>query len=108
MLQGPYRIFSATWALGAIAALLWLVARSCGRLVWNRLHGASEDLNPARRHLLGMATAGLGLAPWLIVGYGVVSARLRHQIVESTVSISNLPHAFDGFRIVQLTAIALT
>ncbi len=105
MLQGPYRILSATWALGAIAALLWLVARRCGRLVWTRVHGASQELDPARRRLLGVATAGLGLAPWLIVGYGVVSARLRHQIVESTVSVSNLPNAFDGFRIVQLTDI---
>jgi predicted MPP superfamily phosphohydrolase len=63
-------------------------------------------LDTARRTFLAQAT-GLGVigAAGLLTSYGIYEARKRPGIANVTVPLKNLPPAFDGFRIVQITDI---
>jgi len=111
VLLGPYRMVSAVWSLGALAAFLGLVAFRSSRFAWRRFvppGAAPRDAtpaDPARRRFLETAVAGLGLAPWLVVTYGVSAGRMRHRVERVSVAIPDLPPAFDGLRLLQLTDI---
>jgi predicted MPP superfamily phosphohydrolase len=65
---------------------------------------ASPD--PARREFLLQSSnlVVLGLAG-AVTGYGVYEARRRPGIVKLSIPVKNLPEAFEGFRIVQITDI---
>lgn len=71
------------------------------------LRGGSTPLpNPSRREfLLQMTNLGvLGLAG-LSTAYGIYEARRKPGIVRLTIPLKDLPEAFEGFRIVQITDI---
>ncbi len=65
---------------------------------------ADPPADPARRRFLIQA-ANLGVmgAAGALTGYGVYEARKRPDVVRMTLPVRNLPAAFDGFRIVQIT-----
>jgi len=112
ILLEPYRIASAVWALGALAAAVTLLGVKAARFGWRvakpfrASSAASRDhVDSRRRRLLQTAATGLSCAPWLVVTYGVTVGRLRHRVERVTVEIPDLPAPLDGFRIVQLTDI---
>lgn len=61
-----------------------------------------------RRHFLEHATAGLLAAPFVAGGYALLYGRLNLQITRKQIRMPNLPKAFDGFRIVQLSDIHIS
>jgi predicted MPP superfamily phosphohydrolase len=102
----PLRMISALWALGALAAFLLLAAFRLARMAWARfVPRESTPFDPERRRLMEAATTGIGLAPWVMVAYGIGAARFAHRVERVSVPIADLPERFEGFRIVQLTDI---
>jgi predicted MPP superfamily phosphohydrolase len=95
---GPYRLVSATWGLGAFAAFLGLLGYRFYAFFFRFVF--PTRFQPSRRRVL---EAGLGIAPWVMVAYGVASARVRHRTERVTVPIDELPRDLEGLRIVQLT-----
>ncbi len=75
-----------------------------GRLLAVLRPGSDPPTDPARRQFLMQATnlSVMGAAG-VLTGYGIYEARKRPGIVHLTVPVRNLPKAFDGFRIVQIT-----
>ncbi len=101
----PYRAASALWVAGALAAALTLAAIRSFKAVRGRTISGSSPVEPGRRKVLELLTTGAKFAPWIVVGYGIRTAYVNHRVTRTEIAIPNLPHAFDGFRIVQLTDI---
>ena len=90
--------------------LAW-VAGIAGVKVFALVRGLFPGPDPApadparRRMLLEMTSVGVIAAAGALTSYGVYEARRKPGIVGIDVPIRNLPAAFEGFRIVQITDI---
>ncbi|HEY3804898.1 MAG TPA: metallophosphoesterase [Kofleriaceae bacterium] len=95
------------WAVFALV-FVWLIAVDVVRLViWSgRRLVRSPPMDPGRRAMLARITGGavatLAVAE---VGIGIVNATRDPAVVDVPIRLARLPHAFDGFTIVQLTDI---
>ncbi len=89
-----------------IRDLVFLTAKGLSGLAKLVRTPAPRPLDPARREFLYQSTnlLILGVAGAL-TGYGIYEARRRPGIVYVSVPLKNLPAAFEGFRIVQITDI---
>jgi hypothetical protein len=68
--------------------------------------GVPRTPDPSRRQFLLQATnVGVIGAAGALTAYGVYEARRKAAIVNLTIPLRNLPPAFEGFRIVQITDI---
>ncbi|MCB0429931.1 MAG: metallophosphoesterase [Flavobacteriales bacterium] len=52
-----------------------------------------------------LTKAGLGVAaiPFIGISYGILKGRYDFRVLKETLELPNLPNAFDGFRIVQIS-----
>lgn len=88
----------------------WLAALAAGKLV-AAAKGVFSGADPAptdparRKLLLEFTSVGVLAAAGAMTAYGVWQARRRPGIVAIGTPIANLPEAFEGFRIVQITDI---
>jgi predicted MPP superfamily phosphohydrolase len=111
LLNAPFLwwIFSSTLAF-LVVLLIWLV-RGAVRLV----NGMARSLKPAapattamgssrRQFLEGAATAAVA-APFVAGAYGLLYGRLNLETTHRPIYLKNLPKAFDGFKIAQLSDI---
>ncbi|HEY1815467.1 MAG TPA: metallophosphoesterase [Kofleriaceae bacterium] len=95
------------WAVFALV-FVWLIVIDVVRLViWvGRRLVRSPPMDPGRRATLARITGGavatLAVAE---VGIGIVNATRDPAVVDVPIRLARLPHAFDGFTIVQLTDI---
>src|SRR5216684_2380789 len=64
-----------------------------------------EKVNHSRRYFFQAAGVLAGAVPFVSATYGFVAERLRFQIHEVDIPITNLPPALDGLRITQLSDI---
>ncbi|MGH9342403.1 MAG: metallophosphoesterase [Terriglobia bacterium] len=58
---------------------------------------------PSRRHFFRQAATAAGLVPFAGAAYGILYGRLNLKITNPRIVLPNLPRAFDGFRILQLS-----
>ncbi|MFT0534203.1 metallophosphoesterase [Castellaniella hirudinis] len=88
------------WAFGVVLllALLLLLRDIAGLLTWLPAHALGRAILQGRA--LGLAIGGLAL---VLAAIGVWQAVKVPHIKTIAVKIPNLPAAFDGYRIVQLT-----
>ncbi|HTR37769.1 MAG TPA: metallophosphoesterase [Bryobacteraceae bacterium] len=94
----------STWVeCAALVETVWLIALFLAWRLWRR----SAEFRPDRRAFLRTAGAGLGVAPLIAGGVGVIG-RNRFRLTEVDVPIPNLPQALQNLRIVQITDIHLS
>ncbi len=88
---------SLLFTLLIIRDIVWLGAAAVAR-------HAQRDIDPERRRVL-LSTLNLGKlgASGMLFGYGSLSATDVPPVREVRVPLVDLPEAFDGFRIVQIT-----
>lgn len=114
-------IFHALPRRGAISwfvqvTQLWLFASSVAFLAVKLVHGVewawSKALRPAepsvdseRRTFFRYAAYAAGSIPLLAGIYGYAEERLNFTVREAEIPVSDLPHALDGLKIVQLSDI---
>ncbi|MBV9747090.1 MAG: metallophosphoesterase [Acidobacteriia bacterium] len=95
-------IFSSTVAF-FVVLVVWLV-RLAGH-AFRRRTAAEAPASTARREFLeGVATAAVA-APFVAGAYGLLWGRLNLRVTRQPIRIANLPRAFHGFRIAQLSDI---
>lgn len=99
-------LFSSLFFLLLLRDLGLLVTRMAQRLRRRRARAAKPEpvVDLARRaHLQQITNLGVLSAAGAVTSYGIFEARRTPGIVEISVPIPNLPPAFEGFRIVQIT-----
>jgi uncharacterized protein len=101
-------IFSSTMA-SFVVLLVWLIrglSRGVQSLVTRRTlpDGRGSEGLERRRFLEGVANAAIA-APFVAGAYGLFWGRVNLQVTRQPIKLANLPRAFHGFRIAQLSDI---
>jgi len=112
LVVAPFRwwIFSATIAF-LVVVLLW-IGRGIAGLIRGIVRSVSSSPPPEpvtsrssrRQFLEGAATAAVA-APFVAGAYGLLYGRLNLETTHRPIALKNLPKAFEGFRIAQLSDI---
>ncbi|MGH9350576.1 MAG: metallophosphoesterase [Terriglobia bacterium] len=63
----------------------------------------SAAANPSRRRFFRQTATALGVVPFAAAAYGILYGRLDLKVTNPHIALPNLPRAFDGFRILQLS-----
>ena len=104
LLTAPFAWWIASSMLGFLLAIPFGMLAGV-RAAARRLRGRAEIASPARRDFLAQTTRVVTAAPFLGGAYGLLYGRLNLETVERPIRLANLPPAFHGFRIAQLSDI---
>jgi len=94
--------------------LLILFLQDIGRMVVGMISYVSELLGgdqlvkggmPSRRNFMRLIAAGVASIPLTTMLYGITKGKYRYTVNKVQLSFKDLPKAFDGFRIVQISDI---
>lgn len=66
---------------------------------------ASDSFMPERRKFVSQMALGIAALPFLSIMHGITRGRYKFQVHEQTVFFDDLPDAFDGFKITQISDI---
>jgi len=111
--------FFGLWLSSSMFSYLFIKLIAGADWLWRRLRSGlpavshtpaaspagAETINHSRRYFFQAAGVFAGAVPFVSAAYGFVAERLRFQIREVEIPISNLPPALDGLRITQLSDI---
>ncbi len=111
--------FFGLWLSSSIFSYLFIKLIASADWLWQRLSTlfstasqtpittsvGMEKVNHSRRYFFQAAGVLAGAVPFVSATYGFVAERLRFQIHEVDIPITNLPPALDGLRITQLSDI---
>jgi predicted MPP superfamily phosphohydrolase len=111
--------FFGLWLSSSIFSYLFIKMIAGADWFWQRLSSlfsaashtpittpvGMEKVNHSRRYFFQAAGVLAGTVPFVSAAYGFVAERLRFQIREVEIPITNLPAALDGLRITQLSDI---
>lgn len=64
---------------------------------------ATNSVIPSRRKFVSQLAVGLAAVPFLSLIYGIFEGRYNFKVFKQTVFFPDLPDAFDGFRITQIS-----
>jgi Calcineurin-like phosphoesterase len=114
LLEAPFSL----WLLGSVlgflvAALLWISHRVAYVVTWAfkkwiTPHRLPEPSSLSRRRFLKQTAIALSTAPFVAGVYGLFYGRLNLETTHQRLSLSRLPKAFEGLRIVQLSDIHIS
>jgi uncharacterized protein len=104
LLTAPFAWWIASSLVGFLLAIPFAILAGV-RAVARRLRGSTELRSPARRDFLMQTANVVTAAPFLGGAYGLLYGRLNLETVERPIRLANLPPAFHGFRIAQLSDI---
>ncbi len=104
LLTAPFAWWIASSLVGFLLAIPFAILAGV-RAVARRVRGRAELRSPARRDFLAQTAGVVTAAPFLGGAYGLLYGRLNLETVERPIRLANLPPAFHGFRIVQLSDI---
>jgi uncharacterized protein len=104
--HAPYLWWAASSFFAFLLVAILAVPRGIAALVrairnWDR----EEIKSPSRRAFLGRTTAVAAGAPFVAGAYGLFYGRLNLETTGPRIVLPNLPRAFEGFRIAQLSDI---
>ncbi|MGB9454798.1 MAG: metallophosphoesterase [Bryobacteraceae bacterium] len=103
-LTAPCAWWIASSLVGFLLAIPFVILAGLRALV--RLLRRRDELpSPARRDFLARTAGVVTAAPFLGGAYGLFYGRLNLEMVERPIRLANLPPAFHGFRIAQLSDI---
>ncbi len=68
-----------------------------------KLFSAQKSFSADRRNFLGKVVGGIALLPFGSMIYGVVKGRFDFKVHKVTLTFKDLPKAFDGFKIAQIS-----
>ena len=112
LVVAPFRwwIFSSTIAF-LVVVLIW-IARGAAQLARGIARGLRQPPHPepsgsatSRRQFLEHAATAAVATPFVAGAYGLLYGRLNLETTRRPVHLPNLPNAFHGFRIAQLSDI---
>ncbi len=101
LLAGPFE----WWLASSIAAFLIALVFLAARLVARALRARTAEASPGRRQFLERTATVAVAVPFVAGAYGALYGRLNLQTTSPRIQLPNLPGAFHGFRIAQLSDI---
>nr|AOE05729.1 phosphoesterase [uncultured bacterium] len=70
----------------------------------NKLTGSAQGgAIPSRRKFVSQIALGLAAIPFASILYGVIKGRYNFKVLKYTLSFDDLPEAFDGYKITQIS-----
>lgn len=90
---------------------LILLVEDAGRLFMGTANyfisssNASDSFMPERRKFVSQMALGIAALPFLSIMHGITRGRYKFQVHEQKVFFDDLPEAFDGFKITQISDI---
>lgn len=76
------------------------------KAIYNKIAGTeSKGSIPSRRVFISKLALGLAAIPFASILYGVFKGRYNFKVLKYTLSFDDLPEAFDGYRITQISDI---
>ncbi len=105
-------ILANFWMIFGISKLIFIVSlfgEDIFRVVYalfqkiNGTDGLAESFLPSRRKFVGQTALVLASLPFLSLTYGLVKGRYQFKIHRKKLFFKDLPEAFDGFTITQLS-----
>ena len=116
---GGRRNMSATTQLFIVAFIIMMVCKivivatmlseDVFRLVKGAIHGISGSTEgkaiPSRRKFMSQLALGLAAIPFASILYGVIKGRYNFKVLKYTLTFDDLPAAFDGYKITQISDI---
>jgi len=96
------------WMAGCFFGFLFAIPFGIllgARALFHRLRGRPAIASPARRDFLARTANVVTAFPFVGGAYGLLYGRLNLETVERPIRMANLPAAFHGFRIAQLSDI---
>ncbi len=96
-------VFGGLMLLQDIGRLLTYIVQFFSDLIGQQ----SEDgvSYPSRRKVLGTIAAGIASVPFFSMLYGITKGKYNYQVKKVKLAFKDLPPAFDGFKIVQISDI---
>ena len=74
--------------------------------VVNKITGNTQGgVIPSRRKFISQIALGLAAIPFASILYGVIKGRYNFKVLKYTLSFDDLPDAFDGYKITQISDI---
>jgi len=71
----------------------------------NFFSGTSEKYLPARRQFISKIALGIATIPFASLLYGIYKGRYNYKVLKYTLHFEDLPEAFDGFKLTQISDI---
>lgn len=113
LLQAPFRWWMLSSLLGFFLMAVLFVASRVLRGAYGQYRrwrvasdaGRAPLLSPERRHFLTTAAVAVSATPFAACAYGMVYERLEIETTHQRIVLRQLPKAFDGFRIAQISDI---
>ncbi len=73
---------------------------------YNKLFGAKESFDiPSRRRFISTIALGIAAIPFASLLYGMYKGKYNFRVLRYTLEFEDLPKAFDGYRITQISDI---
>lgn len=91
-----------------LSVVVWMFGEDIVRLVvfgYNKIFTTSTENLPSRRKFISTLALGLGAIPFLSLLYGMYKGKYNFKVLSYELEFDNLPPAFDGFTITQLSDI---
>ena len=108
----PVRSYAFGFLLSYVALTLIIVAILFGEDIirviigaYEKLFGGKEFHLPSRRKFISQIALGLAAIPFASLLYGMYRGKYRFRVLEYVLHFDDLPDAFDGYRITQISDI---
>ncbi len=77
-----------------------------GNGIYHKLSGTKQDFTiPSRRKFISTIALGVAAIPLVSMLYGIFQGKYNFKILKYTLSFEDLPRAFDGYKITQISDI---
>lgn len=98
------------WAMGflllsivpKLLSILFLGISLLGDIIWNT---ATQTSSSSRRKFIKNISLAIGAIPFLAIVHGIWKGRYNFKVINHTLAFKDLPKAFHGFRILQISDI---
>lgn len=101
--------FVGSWFLFSLGVVFFLLFEDVFRLLWaglmKLLNPEQTAALPSRRKFISALALGLAALPFGALLYGMFQGKYRYKVLKYELSFDDLPEAFDGYKITQISDI---
>ena len=101
--------FVGSWFLFSLGVVFFLLFEDVFRLLWTGfmklLNPEQTAVLPSRRKFISTLALSLAALPFGALLYGMFQGKYRYKVLKYELSFEDLPEAFDGYKITQISDI---
>lgn len=101
--------FVGSWFLFSLGVVFFLLFEDVFRLLWaaimKLINPEQTAALPSRRKFISVLALGLAAMPFGALLYGMFQGKYRYKVLKYELSFEDLPEAFDGYKITQISDI---